>query len=715
MKRKLIKRVARLFSFVFIGSLIIGVMNLVTPAGRQFNNALFAQEFHKTPNIVRLPIVATSDFRTNSLPGDKHFITSSDLSAKSQVELSPQIPKNKLNKLEEIRTGQHDGYCSVVFQFKGEVVYDGLFIIDGELHFTLQRADTELDRYMEYRGIPTWVLLEGSGNDIDVIIGIPPDFQSPRLFFLKAPDRLVINFYPDNRTTKGSSVLIKPVTISEPTVIAPSEETETGSPFFRGKITDMDDGITIEVKEASEVHIEESPSKGQTPDAESPELFTEADVAVSKGSSSGKGGGFMAFGPPLLQGSNYRVKITPKISIREEYDDNIFLVKENTDADWITTVSPGFEIDIESDKNGLELDYTFGWVRYYNNTSNDNMRHSGRLKFWQKLTEHLKLNIEDRYLKSDDIFDEDLSPTLPSQRVANNRSRYQRNDATANLEYDFGPRSRFTTGYVYNILDNEDPNLEDMTEKGPFVGLSHWFDNKNSIDFDYRFAEYEYTQKGISEARPNIEVQETGFIYSHRFSERVKPFLSYRIYHQNFMGIEKSYWIHNFGGGIGYAFSQKTSFDIFLGGYYPSGDTTTDPGMTFTALLKRDFRRGSFSLGADTGWDTGFTEVIPRGFTRYYGGLAQFDYQIMEKLGVYADTSYRQNRYPSDELDIIGGYDPSDDKTYTGRCGLNYRFYQWFSLDLSYTYRQRFSDDPDNEFVDNRFMLRFNAAKPFRW
>ena len=38
-----------------------------------------------------------------------------------------------------------------------------------------------------------------------------------------------------------------------------------------------------------------------------------------------------------------------------------------------------------------------------------------------------------------------------------------------------------------------------------------------------------------------------------------------------------------------------------------------------------------------------------------------------------------------------------------------------FSWHSHYTYRQRFSDDPNNEFTDNRFMLRFNAAKPFRW
>ena len=96
-------------------------------------------------------------------------------------------------------------------------------------------------------------------------------------------------------------------------------------------------------------------------------------------------------------------------------------------------------------------------------------------------------------------------------------------------------------------------------------------------------------------------------------------------------------------------------------------------------------------------------------------GLGRIDYQVLENLGIYAGAEYRQNQYPTDEQNIVPGYNPANDKTYTGRCGLNYRFYRWFSVDLSYTYRQRLSDSPSDEFTDNRFMLRFNAAKPFRW
>ena len=684
MEWRLIKRAAHLSFLLVFGIALIGAMNYIIPASWKFGKPVFAQEFY---GILRIPIVNTSTVRISPLPSDGRFTTSSNAIVKSQTNSSAQISRNNPNQLEEIRTGLHDGYCSIVLQFEDEISFEGPFIEGGTLSFKLKGVNTGLDEYLEYKNIHSWVRLTKDKNDVDVIVGIPPDFQSPRLFLLKNPQRLVVNFFPDNHTTKESTVLIKPVTISAPPVVSSLKEKETGavSPYFREKIDEIDDQKETEVKKASGMQPIEIPSKSSSTDGEILKQAPQENAVDSKGSPGGKGTGFMAIGPTLLQGSNYQVRITPKISIREEYDDNIFLVNDNPDSDWITTVSPGIGIVIESNKNGLELDYTFGWVKYFNSTSNDNTRHSGRLKFWQQLAEHLKFNLEDRYLKSDDIFDEDLTPILPSQRVSNNRSRYQRNDAKASFEYEFGPKSKFIAGYLYNILDNEDPTLEDVTEKGPFAGLSHSFDSKNSIDFAYRFAEYEYTQSGSSQTRPDIEVQETNVGYSYRFSERIKPFLAYSLYHQNFMGIDQSYWIHNFGGGVGYAFSQKTSFDISLGGFYPSGNTTATPGMTFRAQLTRNFKRGSFSLGADTGWDTGFTEIVPRGFTKYYRGLARIDYQLLEHLGIYANTSYRQNQYPTNEQNTIPGYNPADDKTYTGRCGLNYRFYRWFSVDLSYT------------------------------
>ncbi|RPI76701.1 MAG: hypothetical protein EHM45_12095, partial [Desulfobacteraceae bacterium] len=71
----------------------------------------------------------------------------------------------------------------------------------------------------------------------------------------------------------------------------------------------------------------------------------------------------------------YRLEITPKLILAQEYDDNIFLTAENTRSDYITTVSPGIKIKADSLKNQAELDYTATWVDYQKHSRSDTWRH----------------------------------------------------------------------------------------------------------------------------------------------------------------------------------------------------------------------------------------------------------------------------------------------------------------------------------------------------
>ena len=61
----------------------------------------------------------------------------------------------------------------------------------------------------------------------------------------------------------------------------------------------------------------------------------------------------------------YRIEITPRITVQEEYDDNIFLRNTNIVSDFTTTLSPGIKVVANSDTNGIDLDYELGWVKYH--------------------------------------------------------------------------------------------------------------------------------------------------------------------------------------------------------------------------------------------------------------------------------------------------------------------------------------------------------------
>ena len=233
---------------------------------------------------------------------------------------------------------------------------------------------------------------------------------------------------------------------------------------------------------------------------------------------------------------SYRIEVTPRISIQEEYDDNIFLRKTDIVSDFTTTLSPGIKLVANSDTNGIDLDYEFGWVKYHKGTRNDYIRHSGGLKVWQQLGNHLRFQLEDYYTKSDDILAA-INQIPVSQRIPDPETlqAYQTNRARALLEYQFGPGKQISAGYTYNITDNKDPNLEDITEYGPFANLSYWFDQRDGLEFDYTFSRYDYGAKGTAaETRPDLESHDVLGRYIHRFAEKTSALAQYGLFIRNF-------------------------------------------------------------------------------------------------------------------------------------------------------------------------------------
>jgi hypothetical protein len=415
----------------------------------------------------------------------------------------------------------------------------------------------------------------------------------------------------------------------------------------------------------------------------------------------------------------YRIEVTPRISVKGEYDDNVTLLNKNPIADYTTTVSPGLKISADSGSNGLALDYEFGWVKYHKNTRNDYIQHRGNLEFWQKIGRHLTFQLTDTYIKSNDFL-ADIDQFPVTQRVAHTLSAYQRNNARAALDFQFGPRNHFAVGYIYNILDNDDPSLEDAKEHGPFAALSYWFTQKDGLNLSYENVRYVYDQPDYYINWKDLDAHNMRGAYVHQFGVRTGGSLYYGLSIRKSIDFPIQYEIHDAGASFDHSFSPSTSLSLGLGYYRPTGDTSLpgtpglDPGVTSSIQFTKGFRRGSFSLGARSGWDDGLIEVIPRGFTKYGGAFARVEYTPVENVNIFANGTYRKNRYANEQFDIFQNQ-ATEDETYRGRCGANWNFYRWFSLGLFYDYTNRLSPDPNNEFVDNRIGLTLTAQKPFKW
>ena len=397
------------------------------------------------------------------------------------------------------------------------------------------------------------------------------------------------------------------------------------------------------------------------------------------------------------------IKITPMIVVMEEYDDNLFLDHDNKKSDFITTASTKITINLDSGKNGLELEYSPTLVKYHEYSGNDTIRHNGNFNFWHRFNKYFKFTLKEDYLKSEDPLGETTDLEGNTQTVRHTRNIYQKNSASAGLDYQFGSKNHFIVEYGHELLINDDPSLDDATGQGPSGTLYFWFDGKNGIELNYQFTRVRYERKDGTPSGDNFYGHETGALYSHYFNPHTRIFISYDLTVRDFEDLE-DYKVHNGLIGLDYGFSPHTTLSLGAGIYKPTGGLSEGSGFSFSARLNKKFKHGNISLGTSTGWDEGYLEIDKRGFTTNWGLDTTIDYQLKKDVRVHGGIAYLQNR----DLENL------EDGTYEGRCGIRWNFRRWYSLGMDYTIRSHASDNLDDEYMDNRIMMFLSASKMFK-
>jgi hypothetical protein len=411
-----------------------------------------------------------------------------------------------------------------------------------------------------------------------------------------------------------------------------------------------------------------------------------------------------------------RFEITPSISVKETYDDNINLTKENKIDDFITVVSPGIALALVREHTNLQLGYTLGFVRYADQDENNETRQSGNLSFGQDLAERLRFNLTDTYLVSEDP----LQDPQNVQGLRQTRNKYWTNNAGASVNYVFGAENQVNVGYSYNYIKNDEATLDDSKVQNPYFNLTYWFDVKNGAElkFDYTDAKFSRDDSSLALAAPDYKAYAPGIRYIRRFSPNSKAYVGYNYsayeYAGDFTGViaravTQDFVVHDGNVGIEHSFSTEYTVAASAGYFIKVNDITDNQdGPTFTAALTRKFARGSITAGGNGGWSYENLQQgvgLTSGFSQYYGADVNGTYQVLEPVNVYAGASYRHDKYTLDESDF-----------FTGNAGLRWTFLRWFALSLDYTYAQRTADRSiGQEYTDNRVALILSASKLYIW
>lgn len=119
---------------------------------------------------------------------------------------------NSKNSLRTMRTGLHDLYTSIVFEFSDKIIFENPKIQDKEIHFRLKNTTTKLRPFRKYKTFDSWVRLEKSGDDLNIQIGIPENFVKYQTLLLESPPRLVIKLY-DKKSISTPKSREKPPTL----------------------------------------------------------------------------------------------------------------------------------------------------------------------------------------------------------------------------------------------------------------------------------------------------------------------------------------------------------------------------------------------------------------------------------------------------------------------------------------------------------------------
>jgi len=404
---------------------------------------------------------------------------------------------------------------------------------------------------------------------------------------------------------------------------------------------------------------------------------------------------------PMRSLAEYSLELIPRFSVSQGYDDNIYLDDTNERSDNLTAVSPGINMTISSSNKALSVDYAPTWVWYAKYDENDTVRHAGTVTFWQNIAERVRFDLANTYIRSE----EPLETAEEVESARRTRNTYQRNMGSASLEYQFGPEDTIAFGYRHNLLENEDPTLDDGTIQDSFATAAYWFDVKNGVELNYEFTRADFWRDDAFIAGDDYRGHAIGIRYIHRFIPQTTGFTSYNFTNRKFEGLTEDYKVHEGSIGFEHAFSPDLSLSAG-GGYFILQNEISDDetGYTYDASLVKRFERGSFTIGGQGGWDEAYLEAERRGLTTYWSANSSLEYRFMERLNGYAGSSIRRDRDRENR----------EWETWRGSCGLTLEFARWFSLSLDYSHIDRNDDIDTEDYRVNRLMLILSASKLYK-
>ena len=408
----------------------------------------------------------------------------------------------------------------------------------------------------------------------------------------------------------------------------------------------------------------------------------------------------------------YQATFIPRISISEEYTDNLFLTERNKEHEYITIISPGFTAQILGKNSGAEISYDPEYSIYDEYDEYDSWRHDARFSGWIQMAKNTRLEVRDSYFRTEDpLRDPDIAASraedpkaIIDSTIRRSRETYYTNTVDINLIQEFGRANSFNLGFIHGFLENDDPAYEDNERYNPYVGLTFWFAPDWGLNMNGAYT------KGDFDVSDDVDLWYGSARLIRRISRPLEVFVQYAHTVVEYDGTSEDSQIYNPSAGFIYTMSSDTSFSLEMGyAYFDPEDSDSGSALSAIGNLTKTFKRGSINFIGSAGYEGSYFGAEDLGVNKFYELGGSVTYQLTRHFSGNIFGSYRDNEYEET-------VDDREDKITRAGVGLTMQALEWMSLGVNYAYRTVDSTIDTDEYDENRVIFRITLTppRPFR-
>lgn len=377
------------------------------------------------------------------------------------------------------------------------------------------------------------------------------------------------------------------------------------------------------------------------------------------------------------------IKVTPFASLKQEFNDNIFMDSRDIKSDFITTFSPGLELTDRSERLDASLSLRFNGILYARNSSLNAIDQDYRGRLGYLLTPRTRVTGNAAYTL-DSRPDRDIETTgLLLTDVKRHRQSY-----SFAAESAFTEKTSLTVNYGYEQDDYNNEEYTDLRWHNAGLSLIHDMDSllrntRGSLNFGY--SHYVFTGSKVD-----------NFSFT--------------------LGMDKSLtelWGFQAAIGARYTISEYQTLEqviyppyIFL---VPVKQTSREWGCVGQLALnyRGETTNGSLSFSSDVKPSSGQSS----GTTIRTGVAAEVRKRFTYELSAAFAVSYFHNK---SNPGVSTGQRINED-TITATPSIRYEFNRDMYIEASYSYTNLCDNVDSTEADRNIVFVRFYVQHPMEW